>query len=149
MKRARLWLALVLLAPALTVAQEKYTNKDLKNIPAIRDAYTNADLARLAPVPMQERPIAAPEPMPRIQLTTAERDQLDRNAWREDLYLRRDLVEAEIAYWEGVIHTASTGLTSSTNQYPQFGPDVAEAYQRIAILRRLVHMVDVEISLVR
>ena len=84
-------IALLLLVPALALAQEKYTNDDL-DIPPKRDAYTNADLERLPPLPVQAVPVAAAEAMPPVRRDLVAEDLEARKA---DLAYDRDMIVAE------------------------------------------------------
>ena len=146
MKKAPLWLALFLVAPALTAAQEKYTNADLDKLTPRRDAYTNADLDRLPPLPGKAAAAVPSQPVHRDAGAEALREKVARQAERR---LNRDLVVAEIDYWEDLIADAHHGLGSAPNGYPQVGPDTGEAHERIKTLRRRLHMIDAEIRLRR
>ena len=145
MKKAPLWIALFLVAPALTAAQEKYTNADLDKLTARRDAYTNADLDRLPPLRGTAVAVAL-QPIPREAGAEALREQAARQAARR---LNRDLVLAEIDYWQDLVADAHHGVGSAPNGYPPVGGDTSEARQRIERLRRLLHMIDVEMRLRR
>lgn len=146
MKKARLWLVLVLLAPVLTVAQEKYTNADLKKLTPRQDAYTNADLNRLAPLPIQARPIVA---IKRVSRDVYAEEVQARAARRAAQLLNRDLLLAEIDYWEDLIVAAHGAWNNGPNGYPHVGGESGEARARLQILRRVLHMIDAEISLER
>jgi hypothetical protein len=137
-------IALALLVPAMAVAQEKYTNADLDIAPK-RDAYTNADLADLPPLPVQAAPaVAAPAPAPPAADRLAEARQMR----RQEMAFDRELIEAEIGYWEGVIREAHSGR-GGINDYPRVGSDTAEARDRIVRLERMLYMLEEEMSRLR
>ncbi|MFQ5719023.1 MAG: hypothetical protein ACE5IK_05705 [Acidobacteriota bacterium] len=140
MKTARLLIALALLVPALSVAQEKYTNADLARLTPQKDAYTNADLSRLAPLPQQAAPAAAATPVRLVPPSPAERARADRQAARQ---VAHDQILAEIGYWEDIIATAHRPMTSDPNEYPHVGGDTSQARSRLVLLRRLLYMQDV------
>src|SRR5882672_3766171 len=56
------------LAPTLAFGQQTYTNADLAKF-QVPGAYTNQDLKRLPPLPMQKAPAVAP---PRVELPSVE-----------------------------------------------------------------------------
>ncbi len=136
-------IALVLLLPAMAVAQEKYTNDDLDVGPK-RDAYTNADLAKLAPLAVTAAAVA-PEAMPAVK---ADRAALSMAARRDEMFLDLDMLNAEVGYWEDVIEAAHQGA-GGINDYPRVGRDTAEARERITRLRRHIFLVEEEISRLR
>ena len=133
-------IALLLLVPALALAQEKYTNDDL-DIPPKRDAYTNADLERLPPLPVQAVPVAAAEAMPPVRRDLVAEDLEARKA---DLAYDRDMIVAEIRYWEKVIKIAHSAYAGGANAYPNVGGDTAEARTRIIRLQRMLYMLEEE-----
>jgi hypothetical protein len=133
-------IALMLLVPALALAQEKYTNDDL-DIPPKRDAYTNADLERLPPLPAQAEPVMAAEAMPAVKRDLATEDLEARKA---DMAYDRTMIEAEIRYWEKVIKIAHSARAGGPNGYPNVGGDTAEARTRIIRLQRLLYMLEEE-----
>lgn len=146
MKKAPLWIALLLVVPALTAAQETYTNADLDKLTARQDAYTNADLDRLPPLVGTAAKAVPLQPIPHDAGAAALREQADRQAARR---LNRDLVLAEIGYWQDLVAAAHRGVGSAPNGYPHVGGDTSEARQRIKRLQRLLHMIDVESRLRR
>jgi hypothetical protein len=135
-------IAVALLLPAMAMAQQKYTNADLDIAPK-RDAYTNEDLKGLAPLPVSG-PVMA-EAMPAVPVDRAAEMLAARKA---DLLFDRDMIEAEIGYWEAVIKTAFYGA-GGINDYPRVGKDTAEARQRIVRLERHIYLVDEELSRLR
>jgi hypothetical protein len=137
----KILIALVLLVPALAVGQEKYTNADL-DIPPKKDAYTNADIERLPPLPVQAAPAVAPRPVP---LPPRDLAAERRAAQREVLDLDLEMVDVEIAYWKSIIDEAYSAA-GSINDYPRKGAGSAEARQRLARLQRVRHMLVEEIS---
>ncbi len=133
--------ALALLAPVLAGAQEprKYTNADL-SVPPKKDAYTNADLRRLPPLPVQSAPAAAPAALPPAPRDLAAEVRAQRLA---NLSLERDMIEAEMDYWQGVIKAAHSGA-GGINDYPRIGSDTSEARERLAALKRALYLVNEE-----
>ena len=119
--------ALALLVPALAAAQEP-------------EKYTNADLRRLPPLPVQAAPAAAPESMPAMPRDLAAEIRTQRQA---NLALDRDMIEAEMKYWRGVLKAAHSGI-GGINDYPRIGSDTAEARERLAALQRVLHLVNEE-----
>jgi hypothetical protein len=136
-------IAVALLLPALAMAQQKYTNADLDIAPK-RDAYTNEDLKKLAPLPISGSMVAA-EAMPAAPVDRATEMLAQRRA---DLMFDRDMIEAEIDYWEAVIKTAFSGV-GGINDYPRVGKNTAEARARIVRLERHIYLVDEEMSRLR
>ncbi|MCZ6745979.1 MAG: hypothetical protein O7C74_02045 [Acidobacteria bacterium] len=136
-------IAVALLLPAMAMAQEKYTNDDLDIAPK-RDAYTNADIRKLAPLPVTGSAVAA-EPMP---VVAADRAALAMTARRDEMFLDLDMLNAEIGYWEDVIDTAFRGV-GGINDYPRIGRDTAEARERIIRLRRHIYLVEEELARLR
>lgn len=136
-------IAVALLLPAMAMAQEKYTNDDLDIAPK-RDAYTNADVRKLAPLPVTG-PAVAPEVMPAI---TVDRAAMVLAARRDEMFQDLDMLTAEIGYWEGVIAAAERGA-GGINDYPRFGHDTAEARGRITRLRRHIFLVEEELARLR
>ena len=137
-------IALTLLLPAMAMAQQKYTNDDLDSAPS-RDAYTNADLQKLAPLPVQGAPAAAMEAMPAPMV---DRVAEDRARQRAAMMFDRDMIEAEIGYWQDVLGDAHRGM-GSLNDYPRVGRDTAEARGRIIRLERQIFLLDEEMSRLR
>ena len=135
-------IAVALLLPAMAMAQQKYTNADLDIAPK-RDAYTNEDLKGLAPLTVSG-PVMA-EAMAAVPVDRAAEMLAGRKA---DLLFDRDMIEAEIGYWEAVIKTAFSGV-GGINDYPRVGRDTAEARQRIVRLERHIYLVDEELSRLR
>ena len=137
-------ICLCVLAPALAVAQEKYTNADLRRAPR-RDVYTNADVQKLAPLPTRPALAGEPEPMPPAPPDRATLLFEDRLA---DLELERDLTEEEIA-WQWSLIDRAHSVGGGPNDWPLVGPDTAEARMRIDSLRRRLHMLEAELNLLR
>ncbi len=137
-------MALALLLPAMAMAQQKYTNDDL-DIAAKRDAYTNADLQKLAPLPVQAQP-AMPSAAVAPPVTDLEAEAAARQ--RAALAFDREMMEVEVRYWQDVIADAHRGL-GGLNAYPRVGRDTAEARGRIVHLERQIHLLDEEISRLR
>ena len=138
-------IALMLLVPALALAQEKYTNDDL-DIPPKRDAYTNADLAKLPPLAVQAAPAAPAVAMPPVERDLAAEGLAARKA---DLAYDRDMIMAEIRYWQKVIKIAHSAYAGGANGYPNVGADTAEARTRIIRLQRMLYMLEEEDSRLR
>jgi len=136
-------IALALLLPAMAVAQEKYPNDDL-DIAAKGDAYTNADVRKLAPLPVTGAAVAL-APMP---VVTADRATLALAARRDEMLLDLDMMNAEIGYWEDVIAAAQSGV-GGINDYPRFGHDTAEARGSINRLRRHIFLAEENLSRLR
>ena len=136
-------IAVALLLPAMAMAQQKYTNDDLDIAPK-RDAYTNEDLKGLAPLPVTGTAVMA-EPMPSVAVDRAAASLADQRA---NLMFDRDMMQAEIGYWESVIKTAFKGV-GGINDYPRVGKNTAEARGRIVRLERHIYLVDEELSRLR
>lgn len=136
-------IAIALLLPAMAVAGEKYTNDDLDFAPK-RDAYTNADLMKLAPLPVASS-VAASEPMPVVAPDRAARAMAAR---RDEMFLDLDMLDAEVGYWEDVLEAARWGA-GGINDYPRIGRDTAEARERITRLQRHIFLVEEELALLR
>ncbi|MCZ6833003.1 MAG: hypothetical protein O7F11_04590, partial [Acidobacteria bacterium] len=117
-------IAVALLLPAMAMAQDKYTNDDLDIAPQ-RDAYTNADLQKLAPLPVTGAAVA-PESMPVVVVDSA---ALALELGRDEMTLDLDMLNAEVGYWQDVIEVAHRGL-GGINDYPRIGRDTAEARER-------------------
>ena len=135
-------IAVALLLPAMAMAQQKYTNADLDIAPK-SDAYTNEDLKGLAPLPVSG-PVMA-EAMPAMPVDRAAELLADQRA---DLMFDRDMIDAEIVYWENVIKTAFSGV-GGINDYPRVGKDTSEARERIVRLERHIYLLDEELSRLR
>jgi hypothetical protein len=133
--------AVALLLPALALSQEapRYTNADL-NIPPKKDAYTNADLRRLPPLPVQSAPAVATAPLPAPPRDLAGELRTQRLA---GLSLQRDMIEVEMGYWQGILKSAHSGV-GDINAYPRIGSDTAEARERLAALKRTLYLVNEE-----
>ena len=138
----RTLLALALLAPALAVGQEKFTNADLGRPPKA-DAYTNADLAKLPPLPVgrqvARQALPAPPRDTRAEALAAVRDALR---------LERELIVAESGYWKDLMARARYPL-GDRNSAPRVGPDTAEARARLKALDHQLFLVDTELELLR
>lgn len=136
-------IALVVLVPAMAVAQEKYTNADL-NIPPKKDAYTNADVERLPPLPVQRAPLAQVAPLPRARDLDAEARSSRMRSLMED----RDAIQAEMTYLKALRKRARyPGV--GRNAYPRFGSDTAEARQRLKALERNLFLLEEEMGHLR
>ena len=137
-------ICLCVLVPALAAAQEKYTNADLRRAPK-RDVYTNADVAKLAPLPT--RPAVAGEPV-EMPMAAPTRADLLWEARVSDLELERDLTEEEMSWQQSLIDKAFS-VGGGPNDWPLVGPDTAEARLRIESLRRRLHMLEAELNVLR
>jgi hypothetical protein len=106
----RFLVLLVFCAPAVCLAGEVYTNADLArfNVPG---AFTNADLSRLEPLPVQAKPAALlpayEPPRPPTALYQAEYDGLRRTRGR---------LEAELAYERGRLEFSRSAFAGDTRQ---------------------------------
>jgi hypothetical protein len=132
--------------PALAAAQEKYTNADLKRTP-MKDAYTNADIAKLAPLPVTGGGVTLP-PAPAMPASADEWATSGRQSRLESLALQRDLIDAEIRYQQDVIERA-TWVGSGPNGWPAFGSDSSAARLRVEELNRRAVLVQAEMDAVR
>ena len=144
MKIRKLWVAVLLLAPAMAMAQEKYTNADLDKLRPSRDAYTNADLEKLAPLPVQGRALEPLAPATVDLLRELDVVAAENAAYKRNRELDLDLIAAEIRYWERIRDRSLSGLSSNPNDWPIAGPTTSIARNRIHALERLLHLVTVE-----
>src|SRR5262245_47165417 len=117
------------LAPAMAFAQEKtYTNADLAKF-QVPGAYTNQDLKKLPPMPVQKTPAATlpryePAPVPSASL----------QAWYDNVRVERDDLAAELEYEKSLVEFSESAFAGDTRSF-----DVRLGYraQAVWIIREL------------
>ena len=97
--------------PAVAFADESYTNADLAKF-QVPGAFTNQDLKRLAPLPMQKVPAAQLPPYVAPAVPTAEYQ-----AYYDNLRSERDALAAEIEYEKGLIEFSESAFAGYTDTY--------------------------------
>ena len=133
----RVVLFMLCLAPAIAFADESYTNADLAKF-QVPGAYTNQDLKRLPPLPVQKAPAAKlpayePAPVPTASL----------QAWYDSLKAERDALAAEIDYEKSLVDFSESAFAGDTRSYDvrlgyraQARPLIIELQKRVALLDR-------------
>jgi hypothetical protein len=123
------------LVPALAYGQDTYTNEDLAKF-QVPGAYTNKDLKRLPPLPVQGKPAAE---LPRIEVPRAPvaSFQVLYNSLRA---MRADLV-AEIEYEKDRIAFSESAFAGDTREpgvrlgyRTKVGPLLNELEKRVSLL---------------
>ena len=109
MKRVVVFMAC--LAPAMAFADQTYTNADLAKF-QVPGAYTNQDLKRLSPMPMQKAPAAKlpayePEPVPTASL----------QAWYDSVRSERDALAAELCYEKSRVEFSESAFAGDPQSY--------------------------------
>jgi hypothetical protein len=97
--------------PVAAFAQQSYTNADLAKF-SVPGAYTNQDLKRLSPLPMQKAPaaqvppyVAPPVPSEAFQATY------------DTARVQRDLIAAEIEYEKGLVDFSESAFAGDTRSF--------------------------------
>jgi len=97
--------------PAAAFAQQSYTNADLAKI-EVPGAYTNRDLRRLSPLPMQKAPAAQLLPYVAPQLPTA-----TFQAHYDNVRSERDLLLAEIEFEKDRVEFSESAYAGDTSTF--------------------------------
>jgi len=97
--------------PAAAFAQQSYTNADLAKI-EVPGAYTNRDLKRLSPLPMQKAPAAQLPPYVAPQIPTAAFQ-----AHYVSVRGERDLLLAEIEHEKGRVEFSESAYAGDTSTF--------------------------------
>jgi len=126
---------MVCLAPAMVFADDSYTNADLAKF-QVPGAYTNQDLKRLPPMPVQKAPASKlpayePAPVPTASL----------QAWYDSLQGERDALAAEMAYETSQVDFSESAFAGDTRSYDvrlgyrtQATPLIRELQKRVTLL---------------
>lgn len=128
-------IALSLLWPALAFGQQTYTNADLVKF-SVPGAYTNEDLRRLSPLPVQRQPAAAlpPAVLPAVP-TEKIQAHFDALRWQRDAYRDELGIELEaIAYSESAFAGGTTEIEPRLGYRARVRPLVEELQKRVALL---------------
>jgi hypothetical protein len=132
---------MVCLAPAMAFADQTYTNADLAKF-QVPGAYTNQDLKRLPPMPVQKRPAATlpayePAPVPTASL----------QAWHDSLKSERDALAAELCYEKSQVDFSESAFAGDTRSYDvrlgyrtQATPLIRELEKRVTLLDRQIDL---------
>lgn len=125
--------------PGLAYGQQTYTNADLVKL-EVPGAYTNEDLRRLPPSPVQRAPIAAPSAVALPQAPSADYQVICDNMRRA----RAALVD-ERDYEVGRVERSESALAGDSRSFePRLGyrtrvaPFIQELEKRIALLDRQI-----------
>ena len=126
--------------PAVAFAQQTYTNADLAKID-VPGAYTNQDLKRLSPLPMQKAPAAQLPPYvaPAVP-TSAFQAQYD------NVRSERDLLLAEIELEKARVEFSESAYAGDTRSYDVRLGYRAPAAVWIRDLERRVAIYDAELD---
>jgi hypothetical protein len=121
------------LLPAAAFAQQTYSNADLAKF-QVPGAYTNQDLKRLPPLPVQKAPAA---PLPRVEqapVPTAEYQQ-----YYDGIKADRDALAAELQYEKDRVDFSESPFAGDSRSY-----DVRLGYRAQAtwLIRELQKRVD-------
>jgi len=123
------------LAPTLAFGQQTYTNADLTKF-QVPGAYTNEDLKRLAPLPMQKAPAVA---MPRVEPSRTE--SAGYQALYDSLRRARTALAAEIDYEKQRVDRSESAFAGDTRDYgdrlgyrTMTAPLIRELTARVALL---------------
>ena len=123
--------------PVLTFGQQLYTNADLAKFD-VPGAYTNQDLKRLPPLPVQKQPAF---PLP--PYTPAPREDAAYQSAYDSLKITREALAAEIDFEMGRIAFSESALAGDTSAIaPRLGyrasvaPLILELEKRTALLDR-------------
>ena len=132
-------LAIAAVVPAM--AQEVYTNEDLKDL-HIPGAYTNEDLKALEPIPTQKAPVFEPAP---VDLTPWIEAKSMVEAHRAALIAIRDRLQAELDYELARIEIAYSPAGDKFTGSLRTGLK-SKLEPRLESLRRQIHMRNWELS---
>jgi hypothetical protein len=131
---------MVCLAPAMAFADETYTNADLAKF-QVPGAYTNQDLKRLPPLPVQKAPAAklpayepAPAPTASIQ------------AWYDSLKIERDALAAELAYEVKLVEFSESAFAGDSQSFDVRLGYRSQATDLIRELTKRVALLDLQIE---
>ena len=123
------------LVPAVAFAQESYTNADLAKF-QVPGAYTNQDLKRLPPLPVQKAPAAKlpayePAPVPTASL----------QSWYDSLKAERDALADELAYEKGQVEFSESAFAGDSQSFDvrlgyrcEATPLIRELVKRVTLL---------------
>jgi hypothetical protein len=135
----RYLLLAVVFWPALALGEETYTNADLLKLD-VPGAYTNEDLKRLPPLPMQAEPAAR---TPVVELPRVPTGQFQ--AVYEGLARARAALAAEREYEIGSVEASESASAGDARSFePRLGyrskaaPFIRELTKRIALLDRQI-----------
>ena len=136
------------LVPAAAFAQEAktYTNADLVKI-QVPGAFTNEDLRRLPPLPMQKaapRAAAQPAPVEAAPSPATEAFQTYYSSVRAD----RDLLAAELAYEIGLVEFSESAFAGDTRSFDVRLGYRAQAVDLIRELTKRVALLDARLDAV-
>jgi len=124
------------LVPAAAFAQEAktYTNADLVKI-QVPGAYTNEDLKRLPPLPVQKGPKVAAAPQ--VEAAPAPATEAFQ-AYYNSVGADRDILAAELAYEIGLVEFSESAFAGDTRSF-----DVRLGYrsQAVELIRELTKRV--------
>jgi hypothetical protein len=131
---------MVCLAPAMAFAQESYTNADLAKF-QVPGAYTNQDLKRLPPLPVQKAPAAKlpayePAPAPSASL----------QAWYDSLKIERDALAAELEYEKGRVEFSESAFAGDSQSFDVRLGYRCEATPLIRELTKRVTLLDMQME---
>ena len=125
----------VCLVPAAAFAQQTYTNADLAKF-QVPGAYTNQDLRKLPPMPVQKAPAAQ---LPRFEpapVPTAEYQQ-----YYDGVKADRDALAAELDYEKGLVDQSESPFVGDTRSFgvrlgyrAQARPLIIELQKRVDLL---------------
>jgi hypothetical protein len=126
--------------PAAVFAQQTYTNADLAKF-KVPGAYTNQDLKRLSPLPMQKAPAAKVPPYEAPEVPTAAFQ-----AHFDNVSAERDVLLAEIQYEKDRVDFSESAFAGDSRSF-----DVRLGYRAAAAvwirdLERRLAIVDAEIE---
>lgn len=137
----RVVVLLVCLAPAMAFADESYTNADLAKF-QVPGAYTNQDLKRLPPLPVQKAPASS---LPAFQPAPAPTASLQ--AWYDSLKGERDALAAEMDYEKSLVDFSESAFAGDTRSYDvrlgyraQARPLIIELQKRVTLLDRQIEV---------
>lgn len=136
----RVVVLMVCLAPAMAFAQESYTNADLAKF-QVPGAYTNQDLKRLPPLPVQKAPAAKlpayePAPAPSASL----------QAWYDSLKIERDALAAELEYEKGRVEFSESAFAGDSQSFDVRLGYRCEATPLIRELTKRVTLLDMQME---
>jgi hypothetical protein len=124
------------LVPAAAFAQDSYTNADLAKF-QVPGAYTNQDLKRLSPLPMQGKPTAAAAPIIEAPAPPTAAYQ----SYYDNLRGERDSLQDEIDIEKGLVDFSESAYAGDTRSYDvrlgyraQAAPIIRELNKRVALL---------------
>src|SRR5262245_27455646 len=128
----RVIVLLACLAPAMAFADQTYTNADLAKF-QVPGAYTNEDLKRLAPMPVQKAPVATVPPYEPAPVPTA-----SLQSYYDSLKIERDALQAELDYEKGLVDFSESAFAGDTRSF-----DVRLGYrsQAVELIRELTKRV--------